>query len=102
QAAIGIAERGNRGIEPVGLACASSLAKRGEPRTQRTISVGYGVGGGRQASCRGAFSRRNRLHRPSAPSWSRAAGIAEHDDAALAEPDARRDRDRAWTVIQPD
>jgi hypothetical protein len=39
----------------------------------------------------------NRRHRPSAPCWSRAAGIAARDDAVRAGRDARTGRGRAWT-----
>jgi hypothetical protein len=47
------------------------------------------------------LNHRSRL-RPSAPWWSRAAGIAGRDDAARAGRDARRDRGRAWIAAPPD
>ena len=41
----------------------------------------------------------NRRNHSSTPSWSHAAGIAARDDAGRAEPGARRDRGRLWSLI---
>ena len=102
--AVGIAERRHRRIEPVRFTRARCLAEAGEPRTERTIAIGFGRrrSGRRRAAGPVVLSRRNRRHRPSAPSWSRAAGIAARGGAARAGRDARTDRGRAWIAAPPD
>src|SRR5829696_7703543 len=44
---------------------------------------------------------RRRRRRSAAPWWSRAAGIAERDDAAHAGRDARKDRGPVWIAARP-
>src|ERR1700682_5203945 len=88
------------------LACPRRLTEAGEPWAERTIPIRFAAeqGGGEQrpAARRTILNRRIRRHRPSAPCWSRAAGIAARDDAAPAAAAARMDRGRAWIAAPPD
>src|ERR1700732_1552719 len=107
QPPLAIAKRGYRRIEPFGFTDARRLAKGCEPRAEGAIAVGFGaeqggVGGWRRAARRIVLNRQNRRHRPLAPWWSRAAGIAARDAAARGAPDARMGRGRAWIVVPPD
>ena len=96
---------GTGALNQSGSRARACVAKADQPRAERAIAVGFGVGEGcagrRGSARRSCLSPRNRRHRPAAPWWSRAAGIAARDGAARAGRDARTGRGRSWIAARP-
>src|SRR5262249_24973646 len=96
-------ERGDRRVEPAGLAAAPLLAERFEARAERAVAAGLA---GRVGIA--AFNLRSRRHRgarrrPPAAAPSNAAGIAAYGARAaraLRAPHARPGRGRSWAAAR--